>query len=96
MKRTAKAFASRLPDRHGGKAELKIKNYETRNERQSLPTAAGPPSLILLMTSRYVVQPAVLMPMSRLDSHSSQNAHPRGSTHLCRALPSGSIASPFH
>src|SRR5688500_10404112 len=34
--------------------------------------------------------------MSRLDSPFSQEAHPRGSAHPCRSLPSGSIASPFH
>src|SRR3954466_9189746 len=34
--------------------------------------------------------------MSRLDSPSSQKSHPLGFAHLCRSLPSGSIASPFH
>jgi len=59
--------------------------------------AAVPPAIAHLVDElARLVQPAVLKSMSRLDSAFSQKPHPIGSAHLCRSLPRGSIASPFH
>jgi hypothetical protein len=88
--RTPKIFASRL----AGSRMTRL-NQKLRIKKQA--TRSVPPAIAHLVDSLMpFAHPSGLQSMSWLDSPSSPKSRPRGYAHLCRPLPSGSIASPLH
>ena len=81
-----------------GKSELKIKNYETSHTLESLPAAAGQPSLILLIHSCQSLTPslptsvaATLRGFAIYPAVAQPAVFTLRASRLCHGLPAGSV-----